>query len=155
MASKSLLTKTSKKKTRSTTKKVAKNTEYQFEVNDVLVYLGCVVESQNKQECKVISRSRTRIQCFYKVEFADGDIIECSPDVLVHADDFVAESESQDSQEDMPEIELEMIKNGIESHKNYVACLNSLSYYMRECDGECTYSSKCVYHKKGIYIKLD
>jgi len=153
MASKSLLTKTSKKKTRSTTKKVAKNTEYQFEVNDVLVYLGCVVESQNKQQCTVVSRSRTRIQCFYKVEFADGDVIECAPDVLVYVDDFEIESES--SQEDIPEIELEMIKNGIESHKNYMACLSPLDYYMRNCSGTCTYSSKCVYHKKGIYIKLD
>ncbi|HEY5563418.1 MAG TPA: hypothetical protein VIK72_16990 [Clostridiaceae bacterium] len=155
MASKNLLTKTSKKKPRSQSKKATINTEYLYEIGDVLVYLGSVIESQNKQECKVVSRSRTRIQCFYKVEFADGDIIECAPDVLVYVGDFEAESESQDSQKDIPEIELEMIKNGIESHKNYSACLSPLDYYMRTCTSGCTYSSKCVYHKKGIYIKLD
>ena len=155
MATKSLLSKTSKsKKLKSQSKKVSKNIEYQFEVNDVLVYIGNLVEGLSGHECKVNSRSRTH----YKVEFLNGECLECLPDVLKYLDEYELETmqldnenQDKDNMEEMSDIELEMIKNGIESYKNYAQCLSPLEYYRRNCP-ECNYGKRCVYHKK-VFIR--
>ena len=156
MASKNLLTKTSqKKKPKSQSKKASKNTEYQYEVNDILVYLGSVIESQNKQECKVISRSRNS----YKVEFADEQILECIPDVLIYVDDYEAQlAQAEDNQDDADEIseeEQRILDIGLEPYHNKHSCLNQVAYYERRCDSCLSYKDKCIYVNKYNYKKLD
>ena len=156
MAGKNLLTKTSKpKKQKFQSKKVSKDTEYKFEIGDILIYLGSVIESQNKQECKVISRSRNS----YKVEFADEQILECIPDVLIYVSEFEAQlAQAEDNQDDADEIsdeEQRILDLGLEPYHNKHACLNQVAYYERRCDSCVSYKDKCIYVGKGKYKKLD
>lgn len=157
---KSLLSKTSKpKKPKSQTKKAVKNTEYTYEVGDIVVYLGSVIESEHKQECKIVGRSRTHIQCSYKIEFSSGEILECIPDVLIFVSDFedqLAEAEEhKDDTGEMSEEEMKVIANGYEPYRNKYSCYNQIAYYERRCESCTNHVNQCIYVNKYKYKKLD
>ena len=159
-SSKSLLSQTSSK-----SKKVDKYNEvssivkeYEFSIDDRVIFLGLVSDYRGL-ECKIIKRTmKKKTTDYYSVKFDDGNVIESVVyGFLRTPEQYELEIEEQknkneDDHSDLPEIELEMIKNGIESHKNYHACLSPLNFHYMDCDS-CTYKSKCVYENKFDYKK--
>lgn len=154
--SKSLLGKTSKPK-KTTSKKANKSTMYLFDIDDILVYLGSTIENRNGQEVKVISRSKTHIQAFYKIEFEDGKIVECISDVLKYVEDYELElaqleNQNQENVNDISEEEKRIISLNLEPYHNKHACLNPIALYEMRCN-DCCYESKCIYRNKYNYKK--
>jgi vacuolar-type H+-ATPase subunit I/STV1 len=156
--SKSLLNAPSTKPKTKRSPRKAKTNDYLFSVGDTLVYLGTAIDGHCGSECKVISRSKTYIQEFYKIQFDDGEVLESISDVLRTIDDYEEElrqlENNQDSENEISEIELEVIRNGYEPYKNKMSCYSSLDFYYRNCNG-CTHKNRCIYRGKFKYKKLD
>ena len=132
--------------------------EYEFNIDDRVVFLGLVSDYRGL-ECTIVKRTmKKKTTDYYSVKFDDGKIIESVVyGFLRTPEQHELELEEQrnkneDDHSDLPEIELEMIRNGIESHRNYHACLSPLNFHYMDCDS-CTYKSKCVYENKFDYKK--
>lgn len=162
--SKSLLNKTSKKPKKENkysemsppTKK-----EYKFEVTDKvkLIYQGTLHDYKN-QTCIVVKKSTRNQNQYYKVKFDDGEIAETSVAFLKTTEEYqqwLLDQENRNNEDDqnsMSEFEIELMKRGIESHKNYNACLSPLILVQQmQCD-KCCYFSRCVYKNKGNYKRF-
>jgi len=132
--------------------------DYEFNEGDRVVFLGLVSDYRGL-ECTITKRTmKKKTTDYYVVKFDDGKIIESVVyGFLRTPEQYELELEEQknkdeDDHSDLPEIELEMIKNGIESHKNYHSCLSPLNFHYMDCDS-CGYKSKCVYENKFDYKK--
>jgi len=156
---KSLLSQTSTKSKKENKYEVSSIVkEYEFNIDDRVVFLGLVSDYRGL-ECTIVKRTmKKKTTDYYSVKFDDGKIIESVVyGFLRTPEQHELELEEQrnkneDDHSDLPEIELEMIRNGIESHRNYHACLSPLNFHYMDCDS-CTYKSKCVYENKFDYKK--
>ena len=128
-----------------------------FNVEDKVVFVGLIVKYRG-QECTIVKRSLRKDVHYYKIRFEDDyelkDITSGLLKTIEEYEQWLLDQENgiEDNHSDLPEIELEMIKNGIESHKNYHSCLSPLNFHYMDCIS-CTYKSKCVYENKFDYKK--
>ena len=132
--------------------------EYEFNIDDRVVFLGLVSDYRGL-ECIIVKRTmKKKTTDQYAVMSSDGNVIEFAAyGFLIPPEQYELELEEQKNKNEaehseLPGIELEMIKNGIESHKNYHSCLSPLNFHYMDCDS-CTYKSKCVYENKFDYKK--
>jgi len=141
---KSLLSKTSKPKTRSTSRKTSK-AEYIFEIGQTCVYCGSL-GGYDKAECVIVSRNRKYLQEYYHIKFSNNDEVETIGGILKSKEDYELELENQDNDsEQYADIE--------GSYQNPQNCLNPITFYEMRCM-ECSYEPKCVYRNKHDYKKI-
>lgn len=133
--------------------------EYRFKPTDKVFYVG-LLDEYSGQECEIVKRSRRKITEFYVIKFNDEEIVtDISGNFLMTPEEyedylFEQENDSEESaKNDLSEYEIELNKQGIESHKNYVQCLVPTLYYTHNCT-ECTEEKKCVYRNKYKYGKI-
>lgn len=160
--SKSLLNQTSKKSKKenkySETSDIKK--EYKFDINDNVFYLGYKTDFRNL-ECSIVKRSTKKGVHHYTIKFEEREeeLDSVIVDFLKTPEEYeiylLEQEQGSDNQENLSEMEFEMIKNGIESYKNYDQCLSPMDFYKRNCSDGCTYSSRCVYIGKFKYKNLD
>ena len=133
--------------------------EFKFPMKSKVIYVGMTTIYRGL-EATVIKPSRRKNNDYYNIEFDDGEQLDSISSVYLRTlEEYEleleqSENKSEDDQSNIPEIEVEMIKNGIESHKNYQACLSPIVYSEMRCF-ECNYESRCVYHSKHNYKKLN
>jgi len=139
---KSLLSKTSKPKTRSTSRKTSKE-DYQFLVGASVVYCGSL-GGYEKAECVVVSRNRKYLQEYYHIRFSNNDEVETIGGILKSKEDYELENQD-DKTKQFTDIE--------DSYQNPQNCLNPITFYEMRCM-ECGYETKCVYRNKHDYKKI-
>lgn len=158
--SKSLLGQTSTKKKENKYSEVSPTKrEYKYSPKEEVIYLG-LNNDYKGLPCTIIKKSRAKSTEYYNVRFEDNEELNSvSCGFLKTPEEYEQwlsdqENEEMDIRNNMSEVELEMIKAGLISHKNYLACLSPIVYSEMRCF-ECGYETRCVYRKKHDYKKLN
>ncbi|OHD22844.1 MAG: hypothetical protein A2Y34_04455 [Spirochaetes bacterium GWC1_27_15] len=162
MAGKSLLNKQSSAKPRKQDKYSELNgtkQEYRFKPTDKAIYVG-LLDEYSGLECEIVKRSRRKITEYYTIKFSNEEIIsDISGNFLMNHEEYELflenknKENNEDNLDDISEYELELMKLGIESHKNYVQCLVPTLFVNYACD-RCNEKVRCVYKRKYQYDKL-
>jgi len=152
-----LTPRTKPKKEDKYSEKASVKREYKHALKSRVVYVG-LLDDYSGLECETVKRSRRKITEFYTIKFDDEEIIsDISGNFLMTPEEYqlyLLDTNNENNQNDLTEFEIELMKQGLESYKNYVQCLSPRHWYQMACD-RCGYEGRCVCRKKYKYKKID
>lgn len=131
--------------------------EYKHKIDDNVVYVGSL-DDYHGLECKIAKRSHRKSTEYYSIQFNDGEIIrDIGGGFLRTLEEYENEqkqiNKNIEENNNLSEYEIELNKQGIESHHNYTQCLVPNVLYEMRCH-ECDCEKKCVYRNKYNYKKF-
>jgi len=133
--------------------------EFKFPMKSIAIYVGMTTNYRGL-ESTIIKQSRRKNNDYYNIEFDDGEQLDSVSSVYLRTlEEYEleldqTENKSEESNVDLSEYEIELMKQGLQSYRNYTTCFSPIDFYERNCDNGCTYRLRCVYSDKGKYKKL-
>jgi len=167
LASKSLLSQTSKSKKVDKYKETSEPTKfkYMYEVGSDAIYKGIIEEYRNTL-CTITKRSHKNQNEYYTIKFAldDSELKDINGNILKNLEDHETElaldennelSQNQEDDIDLSDEEIKVIANGYIPYKNKNSCFSPIDFIVnKNCDECLSHKNQCVYKKKYKYDKV-
>ena len=163
LASKSLLSQTSKPKKVDKYKETSEPSKfkYAFDVNESCIYKGIIEEYRNTV-CTITKRTHKNQNEYYTIKFAldDSELKDINGNILQGLEEYelsLVSDENDNIQEDgisnLSELEKQIIDKGLIPMRNFKSCQNPILFYQKSCE-QCLKEPICIYWKKYLYDKV-